>query len=139
MAKYLIWDVIFSKPAVDFDIFQNRSWSVKLAKGCKSIFHILEWTIFVGQNDKITNKATVFVLNPLIHFYKTKFLSISHWVTESEKFVKKAKICCPQPYIYRYDTKLASISYWIAATFLILIGISLKTALDLEIIQNRGC
>ena len=40
MVKYLIWNAMFSKPAVDFDIIQNRSCKVKLAKGCKSIFHM---------------------------------------------------------------------------------------------------
>ena len=42
MEKYLIWNAMFSKPAVDFDIIQDRSCNVKLAKGCKSISHIFD-------------------------------------------------------------------------------------------------
>ena len=78
MAKYLIWNAMLSKAAINFDIIQNRRCKVKLSKGCKSIFHIFDWTIFVGQTDKITNKAKFDVLNHLTHFYKTKFVSISH-------------------------------------------------------------
>ena len=98
-------------------LIEKRGCQVRWAKGYKAIFQIFRADPSLCQDEKFTKKAKFSVLYPLCHFCITKFVSISHWVTESDKFSKKANICFSQPHIYRFDNKLATISHWITRKF----------------------